>query len=119
MENVQIELKRKNQITNARRKCMLQLNRTYKKSRIQQEKHERKHFGNLQREGQNRHSYGFRSLEIRILFSVLFFLFVFLIREEKISYKSLNYADIQEQFMNNEMIRNIEKYVKSYMVYPS
>lgn len=105
---------REDRITTARQSCMMQLGRKYKNGVTEQEKHEKKY---LQRDTENsiHKSRFFPSFGIRLIFSVLFFLFVFWVRENQISYQGIDYETIQEYILNNQMIQKAEEYVQLYL----
>ena len=106
-------VKREDKITTARQSCMMQLGRVYGHGIMEQEKHKKKY---LRKDEEYRlhKRRSFQSLGIRLVFGVLFFLFVFLIRENQISYHEFDYAYIREHILDNHMMEKAEECVQLY-----
>lgn len=104
---------REDRITSARQSCMMQLGRKYENSTIEQEKHER-NYPQVAGEREIHKGSFLPSFGIRVVFGVLFFLFVFWVRENQISYQKFDYAFIREQILDNHMIEKAEECVQLY-----
>ena len=106
-------VKREDKITTARQSCMMQLGCVYGNGIMEQEKHKRKY---LRKDEEYRlhKRRSLLSLGIRFIFGVLFFLFVFLIRENQISYHEFDYAYIREHILDNRMMEKAEECVQLY-----
>lgn len=104
---------REDKITTARQSCMMQLGRKYENSTIDQEKHERNYPQIAGEQGLHKSRF-LPSFGIRFVFGVLFFLFVFWVRENQISYQEFDYKFIRKQILDNHVIEKAEECVQLY-----
>lgn len=104
---------REDKITTARQSCIMQLGRKYENSTIEQEKHERSYPQIAGEQGVHKSRF-LPSFGIRFVLGVLFFLFVFWVRENQISYQGYNYEYIREHILDNHVIEKVEEYAQLY-----